>query len=106
MSDRAESFLVGLIGDGLMPSLTPLMHEREADVQGFRYLYRPNDLTVLGLPGSSVRDLPTGAYRLGVNDLNNTHPCKRLVLEHLDEVTGDPLTHQQHHHPAKGGCCA
>jgi len=45
MSNRAESFLVGLVGDGVMPSLTPYMHEREGDVQGLRYLYRPIDLT-------------------------------------------------------------
>ncbi|WP_024367905.1 shikimate dehydrogenase [Arthrobacter sp. TB 26] len=89
MSNRAESYLVGLIGDGVMPSLTPLMHEREGDVQGLRYLYRPIDLTELGLPGPSVGELLTGAYRLGFNGLNITHPCKQLVLEHLDEVTPD-----------------
>ena len=89
MSNRAESYLVGLIGDGVMPSLTPLMHEREADVQGLRYLYRPIDLTDLGLSGQSVGELLTGAYRLGFNGLNITHPCKQLVLEHLDEVTAD-----------------
>ena len=89
MSSRAESFLVGLIGDGVMPSLTPLMHEREGDVQGLRYLYRPIDLTELGLPGQSVGELLTGASRLGFNGLNITHPCKQLVLEHLDEVTPD-----------------
>jgi len=89
MSSRADSFLVGLIGDGVMPSLTPLMHEREGDVQGLRYLYRPIDLTELGLPGQSVGELLTGAYRLGFNGLNITHPCKQLVLEHLDEVTPD-----------------
>ncbi|MEO3934891.1 shikimate dehydrogenase [Micrococcaceae bacterium Sec7.4] len=89
MSSRAESYLVGLIGDGVMPSLTPLMHEREGDVQGLRYLYRPIDLTELGLSGQSVGELLTGAYRLGFNGLNITHPCKQLVLEHLDEVTPD-----------------
>ena len=89
MSNRAESFLVGLIGDGVTPSLTPPMHEREGDVQGLRYLYRPIDLTELGLPGQSVGELLTGAYRLGFNGLNITHPCKQLVLEHLDEVTPD-----------------
>ncbi|HSN34735.1 MAG TPA: shikimate dehydrogenase [Arthrobacter sp.] len=89
MSNRAESFLVGLIGDGVMPSLTPLMHEREGDVQGLRYLYRPIDLTELGLPGESVGELLTGANRLGFNGLNITHPCKQLVLDHLDEVSED-----------------
>ena len=61
MSNRAESFLVGLIGDGVMPSLTPPMHEREGDVQGLRYLYRPIDLTELGLPGQSRRRAPAPA---------------------------------------------
>ncbi|WP_427172966.1 shikimate dehydrogenase [Arthrobacter sp. 92] len=89
MSNRAESFLVGLVGDGVMPSLTPPMHEREGDVQGLRYLYRPIDLLELGLPGESVGDLLRSAYRLGFNGLNITHPCKQMVLGHLDEVSPD-----------------
>lgn len=89
MSNRAESFLVGLVGDGVMPSLTPHMHEREGDVQGLRYLYRPIDLLELGLPGESVGELLRSAYRLGFNGLNITHPCKQLVLDHLDEVSPD-----------------
>ncbi|BAS15314.1 shikimate dehydrogenase [Arthrobacter sp. Hiyo8] len=89
MSNRAESFLVGLIGEGVSPSLTPPMHEREADVQGLRYLYRPIDLLELSLPGSAVGDLLTAASRLGYNGLNITHPCKQLVLPFLDEVSED-----------------
>ena len=89
MSNRAESFLVGLVGDGVMPSLTPHMHEREGDVQGLRYLYRPIDLLELGLPGESVGELLQSAHRLGFNGLNITHPCKQLVLDHLDEVSPD-----------------
>jgi shikimate dehydrogenase len=89
MSSRAESFLVGLVGDGVMPSLTPYMHEREGDVQGLRYLYRPIDLLELELPGEAVGELLTGARKLGFNGLNITHPCKQLVLEYLDEVTPD-----------------
>ncbi|CAI3805473.1 shikimate dehydrogenase [Pseudarthrobacter sp. MM222] len=89
MSNRAESFLVGLVGDGVMPSLTPHMHEREGDVQGLRYLYRPIDLLELELPGEAVGELLTGARRLGYNGLNITHPCKQLVLEYLDEVSPD-----------------
>jgi shikimate dehydrogenase len=89
MSNRAESFLVGLVGDGVMPSLTPYMHEREGDVQGLRYLYRPIDLLELELPGEAVGELLTSARRLGYNGLNITHPCKQLVMEHLDEVSPD-----------------
>ena len=89
MSNRTESYLVGLVGDGVMPSLTPHMHEREGDVQGLRYLYRPIDLHELGLPGSTIGDLLQSAYRMGFNGLNVTHPCKQLVLDHLDEITPD-----------------
>lgn len=39
------------------------MHEREGDVQGLRYLYRPIDLTGLGLPGQAIGELLTGAQR-------------------------------------------
>lgn len=87
MSTTAESYLVGLIGDGVMPSLTPGMHEREADAQGLRYLYRPIDLAVLGRPGSDVGALLKAGAQLGFNAFNITHPCKQLVLEHLDEIT-------------------
>ena len=89
MSNRTESYLVGLVGDGVMPSLTPHMHEREGDVQGLRYLYRPIDLLELGLPGDAVGELLQSARSLGFNGLNITHPCKQLVLEHLDEVSPD-----------------
>jgi shikimate dehydrogenase len=87
MSNRTESYLVGLIGDGVMPSLTPPMHEREGDLQGLRYLYRPIDLLQLGLSGEAVGQLLDSARTLGFNGLNITHPCKQLVLPYLDEVS-------------------
>jgi shikimate dehydrogenase len=89
MSSRTESYLVGLVGDGVTPSLTPPMHEREGDVQGLRYLYRPIDLLELGLPGEAVGELLQSARTLGFNGLNITHPCKQLVLQHLDEISPD-----------------
>ncbi|MFK0009399.1 shikimate dehydrogenase [Paenarthrobacter sp. NPDC090520] len=89
MSNRAESVLVGLIGEGVMPSLTPPMHEREADVQGLRLLYRPIDLLELALPATAVGGLLEAARQMGFNGLNITHPCKQLVLEHLDEISDD-----------------
>jgi shikimate dehydrogenase len=89
MSNRTESYLIGLVGDGVMPSLSPHMHEREGDVQGVRYLYRPIDLHELDLPATAVGDLLQSAYRMGFNGLNITHPCKQLVLQHLDEIAPD-----------------
>ncbi|MDQ4503601.1 shikimate dehydrogenase [Sinomonas sp. ASV322] len=89
MSLPHESYLIGLIGDGVTPSLTPPMHEREGEARELLYLYRPIDLLTLGLPAQSVGDLLRAARLLGFNGLNITHPCKQLVLEHLDEIDDD-----------------
>lgn len=89
MSLTTESYLIGLIGDGVLPSLTPPMHEREGAAHGLLYLYRPIDIAALGLAPESVGDLVRAARNLGYNGLNITHPCKQLVIEHLDEVDPD-----------------
>lgn len=89
MSSTAESFLVGLIGSGVTPTLSAGMHETEADHQGLRYIYRPIDLDVIDRPAEAVGELLRNARELGYNAFNITHPCKQLVLEHLDEVSDD-----------------
>jgi shikimate dehydrogenase len=85
----ARGFLVGLVGRGIGPSLTPALHEREADELGFRYLYRRFDLDELGLPAEAVGDLLAAARLAGFDGLNITHPCKQLVLPHLDALSPD-----------------
>lgn len=87
MSSTEQSYLVGLIGEGVKPSLTPPMHEREGDAHGLRYLYRPIDLTALGLGADEVGNLLRAGAQLGFNAFNITHPCKQLVIEHLDEIS-------------------
>ncbi|GAA3586010.1 shikimate dehydrogenase [Klugiella xanthotipulae] len=89
MSTVDESFLVGLVGDGVLPSLTPPMHEAEADAHGVRYLYRPLDLSRLSYTPEQIGPLLRAAGDLGFNALNITHPCKQLVLDELDEVSED-----------------
>ena len=81
-----DSFLVGLVGTGIGPSLSPALHEREADRLGLRYLYRRLDLDELGVPPEGVGDLLAAARLSGYDGLNITHPCKQLVLQHLDEL--------------------
>ncbi|MFE1193061.1 shikimate dehydrogenase [Streptomyces olivaceoviridis] len=81
-----DSYLVGLIGAGIGPSLSPALHHREADRQGLRYLYRLLDTDVLGVPPEAVGDLVRAARDLGFDGLNITHPCKQLVLPHLDAL--------------------
>ncbi|MET7686404.1 shikimate dehydrogenase [Streptomyces sp. NPDC005483] len=82
-----DSFLVGLIGAGIGPSLSPALHEREADRQGLRYLYRLLDIDVLGVRPEAVGELVRAARDLGYDGLNITHPCKQQVIGHLDALS-------------------
>jgi shikimate dehydrogenase len=85
----ARSYVVGLIGSGIGPSLTPALHEREADELGVRYVYRRLDLDVLQRPATAIGEILTAARLAGFDGLNVTHPCKQLVLDHLDELSPD-----------------
>ncbi|MFF3327975.1 shikimate dehydrogenase [Streptomyces sp. NPDC002888] len=82
-----DSYLVGLIGSGIGPSLSPALHQREADHQGLRLLYRLIDIDTLGVPPEAVGDLVRAARDLGFDGLNITHPCKQLVIPHLDDLS-------------------
>ncbi|MEV5842272.1 shikimate dehydrogenase [Streptomyces sp. NPDC051985] len=82
-----DSYLVGLIGSGIGHSLSPELHEREADRQGARYLYRLLDLAVLGMSPGDARRLVDAARDCGFNGLNITYPCKQLIVPHLDELS-------------------
>jgi len=89
--DRPSSttFLVGLIGSGIGPSLSPALHEREAEELGLHYLYRRLDLDVLGLGAESVGELLAAARLAGYDGVNITHPCKQLAVPHLDDLSPD-----------------
>src|SRR5215212_11726604 len=89
MTPGAHSFLVGLVGSGIGPSLTPPLHEREADELGLRYLYRRLDLDRLQRPASAIGEILAAARLVGYDGLNVTHPCKQLVIPHLDELSPD-----------------
>ncbi|MEB3369211.1 shikimate dehydrogenase [Saccharopolyspora mangrovi] len=84
-----HGYLVGLIGSGIGPSLSPALHEREAAELGLDYRYRRWDLDELGEPPTAVGEVLSRARAEGYRGLNITHPCKQLVLEHLDEVDPD-----------------
>lgn len=81
-----ERYLVGLVGAGIGPSLSPALHEREADLLGLRYLYRRLDLDDLGLGAGAVGDVVAAARLAGYDGLNVTHPCKQVVLACLDRL--------------------
>lgn len=85
-------FVCGLIGSGIGESLTPAMHEAEADRRGMPYVYRRTDLTSLGLTPEEGVGLIRPAGLLGFSGLNITHPCKRLAVAHVDDLSTEAAT--------------
>ena len=88
----AKPFLVGLVGVGVGPSLTPALHMTEAKAHGLDYLYRAIDLREIGVAPEQIGDVLTWARALGFDALNVTHPCKQLVIPHLDHVDAAAAT--------------
>jgi quinate/shikimate dehydrogenase (NAD+) len=81
------SFLCGLIGAAIQLSRSPALHEREADEQGLRYVYKLIDLDKLGVGVEALPGLLTAAKRMGFAGLNITYPCKRAIIPLLDGLS-------------------
>jgi shikimate dehydrogenase len=86
---QRRSVLVGLVGAGIQASRTPRLHEREGAEHGLTYIYKVIDLDALGLTVDALPEIMTAAERLGFDGLNITYPCKRAVLDLLDELSSD-----------------
>ncbi|MFE2431106.1 shikimate dehydrogenase [Streptomyces sp. NPDC059373] len=83
------SHLIGLIGSGVSASLSPALHEREGRLAGLNLVYRAIDLDELGIDPAATPELLHWARTLGYTGLNITHPCKQIVLRHLDQLSPD-----------------
>jgi shikimate dehydrogenase len=81
-----RSWLTGLIGQGVGPSLTPELHEREAARQGLRYVYKVIDQPEGSLDTEHLERLLSAAMELGFDGLNITHPFKQAMVPLVDEV--------------------
>lgn len=86
---RSRAYRVGLIGAGIGTSLTPPLHEREAARLGLNYTYRVLDISELGVAPDDVGALLARAREAGFDGVNVTHPCKQLVLAHLDSLSDE-----------------
>ena len=90
MTQSQHSYLVGLIGSGIGPSLSPALHEREADRHGLRYLYRLLDIDRLGIPPAGAgrcRASTTPVHRIDETyRAMHTHAYQRM---HCEEKTRD-----------------
>ena len=85
--DRRPAVLIGLIGEGVTPSLTPPMHEFEGARHGMHYVYRTIDLAPAEGTAEYLETLLRAAQRLGFDGLNITHPVKQAVLPLLDDLS-------------------
>lgn len=79
-------YLVGLVGQGVGPSLTPALHMAEGRAHGLDYVYRTIDLNAVGVAPQRIGEILEWARTLGYDALNVTHPCKQLVIPHLDDL--------------------
>ena len=86
---RAGKLLVGLVGQGIQRSLTPAMHEAEAQAQGLRLHYQLIDLDRTGQGAEALPGLIAAAKTMGFAGLNITYPCKQAVIPLLDELSDE-----------------
>ncbi|WP_062297179.1 shikimate dehydrogenase [Demequina maris] len=84
---RRRSVLVGLIGEGIAPSLTPALHELEGARHGLNYVYRTIEISAREAAPADVAALLGSARRMGFDGLNITHPAKQTVLGALDALS-------------------
>ncbi|GAA3667794.1 shikimate dehydrogenase [Microbacterium marinilacus] len=83
---RGRATLIGLIGRGIAPSLSPAMHEREGARHGMPYVYRTIEIGQREATADRLGELLASTRRLGFDGLNITHPVKQLVVPLLDEL--------------------
>jgi len=80
-----RAMLIGLIGQGVGPSLTPAMHQLEGARHGMHYVYRTIDIRPEEATAPRVGELLEAARTLGFDGLNITHPIKQTIVPLLDE---------------------
>ena len=83
---------LGLIGAGIGASLSPALHEREAEALDIACRYELIDLNDLELPAEAVGDLLKQARGGGLRGVNVTHPCKQLAVAHCDVLSHEAAT--------------
>jgi shikimate dehydrogenase len=84
-----DYILVGLVGEGIGRSLSPLLHQREADRQGVRLIYTIIDSGLVSLAAADLAEVLRWAPALGYRGLNITYPFKQEVVKHLDELSDE-----------------
>lgn len=82
-----RSTLTGLLGQGVGPSLTPELHEREAQRHGLRSVYKVIEVSPEETAPDRLRALLAAAVRLGYDGLNVTHPIKQAMVPLVERLS-------------------
>lgn len=73
---------LGIIGDPIEHTLSPVMHQAALEAQGLNYLYLP-----FRVSAANLREALDGLKALGFVGVNVTIPHKTAVMPYLDKLT-------------------
>lgn len=84
MDITAKTIQLGVIGDPVEHSFSPVMHNYIKSITGDDYIY-----TAFHVTPDNVGDAISGMRALGIRGINVTAPHKIAVMEYLDEISED-----------------
>lgn len=83
----ATTHHIGLVGEDIGSSLSPVLHAAEARALGLiGYRYDVLDIHTLRRAPADAADVVREAVAAGFTGFNITHPCKQTVMDGLDEL--------------------
>lgn len=83
---RGGTLLTGLVGQNILASGSPWLHESEGHSQSLSLTYVLFDFAARGWSASDLPKLLDAAQFIGFSGLNVTHPFKQDVIQYLDEL--------------------
>ena len=84
MEKLGGKLLTGLVGQNILASRSPWLHEQEAAAQGLHLTYVLFDFTSRDWTSADLPRLLDAAQTVGFSGLNVTHPFKQDVIPLLD----------------------
>jgi shikimate dehydrogenase len=82
MRINADTQYLGLFGDPVAHSLSPLLHNYILQEMGYNYIYLP-----FAIPGERLEDAVNAIRSLNFRGVNVTIPHKEAVIPYLDEIS-------------------
>jgi shikimate dehydrogenase len=78
---NVDTKLVGLLGNPLGHSFSPVMHNTAFQTLGLNYVYLP-----IEVPPDDLKDVAVGISKMNFAGYNITIPHKVRIMEHLDRI--------------------